>query len=156
MSSPPVVSNSSPLIALDGIGELNLLEKLFTDIVIPPAVTRETASSKGLPGWIREMALGQAIGAQVLSASLGAGESEAICLALELNARWVLLDDRPARRLAQSLNLPVIGTLGVLLTCKRRGLIQAIKPLVDGLVRFGFRVSPSLYQRVIKAAGEGP
>ena len=154
MSLPPVVSNSSPLIALEQIGNLNLLQKLFATVLIPPAVTRETTSVV-LPSWITEGPLTQPIGPQILHASLGPGESEAISLALEVRARWVILDDRPARRLAAALNLPVIGTLGVLLASKRRGFLLAVRPCIDALVNHGFRVAPDLYERVLSDAGEG-
>jgi predicted nucleic acid-binding protein len=119
---PPVVSNASPLIALAQIDHLDLLEKLFFAILIPPAVVREITPTVTLPDWIIERALAQTIGPQILQASLGPGESEAISLALEVSSRWVILDERPARRLAQALGVPVIGTLGVLLASKRRGV----------------------------------
>jgi predicted nucleic acid-binding protein len=156
MTSPPVVSNSSPLIALDAIGKLDLLQNLFAEIAIPPAVNRETAFSTASALWIREVSLHQPIPPQLSSTSLGAGETEAMSLALELKAQWLLLDDKAARRVAKSLGVPVIGTLGLLLACKRRGLIPAVKPLVDALLQSGFRVSPSLYQRVLTDAGESP
>jgi hypothetical protein len=91
-----------------------------------------------------------------LRAGLGDGESEAISLAVELGARWIVLDDRAARRLAQGLGLPVIGTLGLLLAAKRRGLLTVIRPSVDALVRQGFHIASELYERVLSDAGEGP
>ncbi len=154
MSLPPVVSNSSPLIALEQIGNLNLLQKLFATVSIPPAVSRETTKIV-LPPWITEIPLAQPVGPQILRASLGPGESEAISLALEVGAQWVILDDRPARRLAEALNLPVIGTLGVLLAAKRRGFLPAIRLCVDALVNHGFHIAPDLYERVLSDAGEG-
>jgi predicted nucleic acid-binding protein len=156
MSSGPVISNSSPLIALEQIGQLALLEALFTSVVIPPAVAREVAPSVTLPSWIFEQALTQPLGAQVLGASLGPGESEATSLAVEQGAGWVLLDDRPARRIAGALDLPIIGTLGILLAAKRRGLLPAVKPYLDYLNQVGFRIAPALYQRVLQDAGEAP
>ena len=111
MNSAPVVSNASPLIALEQIAHLHLLHELFAAVLIPPAVVREIAPTVTLPTWVNERARTQPIGPQILRASLGPGESEAISLALEVGAQWVLLDERPARRLAQALGLPVIGTL---------------------------------------------
>jgi predicted nucleic acid-binding protein len=151
----PVVSNSSAIIALDQIGQLQLLSGLFTELVIPPAVVREVAPIL-LPDWIVVQPLTQPVGPQVLRAGLGDGESEAISLAVELGARWIVLDDRAARRLAQGLGLPVIGTLGLLLAAKRRGLLTVIRPSVDALVKQGFHIAPELYERVLSDAGEGP
>jgi predicted nucleic acid-binding protein len=117
VNPPLTVSNSSPLIALAQIGHLELLGKLFSYVIVPPVVVRETTSVV-LPPWILETPLTQPIGPRILGASLGRGESEAMSLALEINAQWIVLDDRPARRLAEILGLPVIGTLGILLAGK--------------------------------------
>jgi uncharacterized protein len=156
VSEAPTVSNASPLIALEQIGQLQLLEKLFGTLTIPPAVVREVAPTVSLPPWVREQKLEQVIGPKILAASLGSGESEALSLALELEAHRVILDDRPARRLAQALHLPVIGTLGVLLGAKKRGLIVSLKPHLDLLLQHDFRIAPTLYKQVLRDAGELP
>jgi hypothetical protein len=91
-----------------------------------------------------------------LQAQLGPGESEAISLAVELHARWVILDDRPARRLAEALGLPLIGTLGIVLVAKRRGFLREVRASLDELMKVGFRVAPELYRRVLIDAGEPP
>ena len=101
-----VVADTSPLIALHQIGHLHLLERLFGEVLVPPAVAREAAPSlPEPPAWIRTVAPTQPIGSEVLRASLGPGESEALSLALELRADVVVLDDRQARRLASGLGL---------------------------------------------------
>jgi predicted nucleic acid-binding protein len=156
VTSPIVVSNSSPLIALENIGRLELLERLFAMLLIPPAVVGEISPPMALPSWIIPHALTQPIGPQILGASLGPGESEAISLALEVGASWLIMDDRPARRLGQAFGLSIVGTLGVLLACKRKVLIPAVRPCVEDLMRHGFRIAPDLYQRVLAAAGETP
>jgi predicted nucleic acid-binding protein len=89
-----------------------------------------------------------------LGASLGPGESEANCLALEIEARLIVLDERPARRLAQALHLPVIGTLGILLAAKRHQILAAVGPCLDALLEHDFRIAPSLYENVLRASGE--
>ena len=154
MKPGPVVSDSSPLIALGQIGQLDLLGRLFSAVLVPPAVVRETASGSALPDWITERAPIQPIGSRILAVSLGPGESEAIALSLEVGARWLILDDRPARRLAQALGLPVIGTLGVLLAAKRRGFLSTVRAPVDALAWVGFRMSPHLRDRVLRDASE--
>ena len=80
------------------------------------------------PTWIVEQHLSQPISRQILAARLGAGESEAIALALEVTPRYVLLDDLAARRLAQSFNLSVLGTVGLLLLARQRNLLPALRP----------------------------
>jgi predicted nucleic acid-binding protein len=154
MSAAPVVSNASALIALEQIGQIGLLEQLFGRVLVPPAVVREVAPSFTLPAWIEVQALAQPVGPLILSASLGSGESEAISLALEVGAERVVLDDRAARRLAQALHLPIIGTLGLLLAAKRRNILPAVRPALDALLQHGFRIAPALYEQVIRDAHE--
>jgi predicted nucleic acid-binding protein len=154
MTTGSIISNASPLIALEQIGQLNLLEHLFSTIWIPPAVAREVAPSVKLPKWISERDLAQPIGPRILSASLGPGESEALSLAIEVNADWVILDERPARRLAEALGIPVIGTLGILLAAKRRGFLVAIRPQLEALLDHDFHVAPDLRERVLMDADE--
>lgn len=154
MTTTPVISNSSPLIALERIGRIQLLESLFGTVVVPPAVVREVGVMASLPPWIEQQPLRQAVGPRILSASLGAGESEAISLALELQAQMLILDDRPARRLAQTLHVPVIGTVGILLAGKRRNLLPAVRPSLDALIQQDFRIAPRLYEQILIDAGE--
>jgi uncharacterized protein len=86
MTALPVISNSSPLIALEQIGQLDLLHVLFSTVLIPPAVAREVAPTVTLPAWITERAPTQPVASQIPRASLGPGESEVISLALETDA----------------------------------------------------------------------
>ena len=124
----PVVSNSSPLIALAAIERLDLLPALFKSVVIPPAVAQEITRADG--------------------------EREAIALAMELRADLVILDDLPARRVAKAAGLNVIGAVGVLLGAKRVGLIDRLRPELDNLLKHSFFLSPQLYDEVLHAAGE--
>lgn len=154
MNLSSVVSNASPIIALAQIGYLDFLAQIFQTVIIPPAVATEISPSVIRPPWIELQNLSQPIGPQILRASLGPGESETISLALEMNAGLVILDERAGRRLAHSLGLPVIGTLGVLLNAKRRGLLTSIKPCLDQLLEFDFHISPALYDRILQDANE--
>lgn len=154
MTPAPVVCNSSPLIGLEQIGLLDILRQLFGTLLVPPAVALEVAPSVKLPAWVHQQALTQAVGPTILGARLGAGESEAISLALESSARLVILDDRPARRLAQALGLPLIGTVGLLLAAKQRGLLTEVRPCLEALQQYDFRIAPALYDQVLNDAGE--
>jgi len=129
-----VVSNSSPLIALARIQRLDLLPAIFASVLIPPAVAREIAPSIPVPPtWLRIQAPNVAPPASLLRRRLGDGEWEALALASELKADWIILDDLPARRSAEATGLSVIGTLGTLVTAKRAGLLKSIRPELDGL-----------------------
>ena len=149
-----VVCNASPLIALNQIGELELLSHLFERVVVPLGVQSETASSVVLPAWIEVQNLRQPLGARILAASLGKGESETMALALEIGADQVLLDDRAARQLAFSLGLPVAGIVALLVRARQEDLIETLKPRLDALLLHNFRLSPRLIGEALKRVGE--
>jgi predicted nucleic acid-binding protein len=150
-----VVSNSSPLIALARIQRLDLLPAIFESVFIPPAVAREIAPSiPALPTWLRIQVASVLPLAPLLRRRLGAGEREALALAIELRADWIILDDLPARRSAEANGLNVIGTLGMLIRAKRGGLLKSIRPELDALLRTAFFLSAQLYDQVLQAAGE--
>ncbi len=88
-----VVADSSPLIAFQQIGQLQLLQTLFTSLAVPPSVAREIAPSVPPTPWIVERGLTQPIAPLVLRSNLGVGESEALSLALELRAERLVAAD---------------------------------------------------------------
>jgi predicted nucleic acid-binding protein len=151
----PVVSNSSPLIALQAIDRLPLFQHLFESILIPTSVKQEIRRSISvLPPWIREQEIKSPLPAIVLRNSLGNGEQEAIALALEMRTETIVLDDLPARRTAHAAGLNVIGTIGILLAAKRRGFIGNVRSELDNLIQASFFISPDLYAEVLAVAGE--
>jgi predicted nucleic acid-binding protein len=159
-----VVSDTSPIINLAAIGRLDVLERMYGSLLIPPSVYREIAVvGAGQPGaeevqtlsWIATGHLSQAELASSLHLELDEGEAEAIALALQEGADLLLLDERRGRGVALQLGLRVLGTLGVLIDAKRRGYVNEVKPILDGLMtEAGFWVSPQLYARVMDIASE--
>lgn len=150
------VSNSSPLIALAEIGQLDLLSRLFGSIVVPPAVVSEVAPSlPDLPTWVEVRPLQRTPAEALTRRALGPGERDAIALSIELKASRVILDDLLARRIASTLGVPVIGTLGVLVAAKQNRLIDSIRPLVDRLAQGRFFIGEDLYRDLLEMAGEG-
>ena len=160
-----VVSNSTPLIALARIRRLDLLPALYGDVLVPLEVWNElVVRGRGYPGaaeirdatWIATKTVRYRDRVIQLAAVLDQGEAEAIALAIEHDARLVLLDDRSARREALRRGLHVQGTLGILLRAKRLGLVPALAPVMDALRHdAGFYFAESLRRRVLEAAGEG-
>jgi predicted nucleic acid-binding protein len=148
------VVNASPLIAFRQLGRLELLYKLTGPILIPPAVQREVFHYWQVPEWVDVRPLAQPVAASLLSPRLGAGEREAISLAIEAGITRILLDDLAARRAAEGLGLNVAGTLGLLLQARQQGLLDRLQPQLDMLIAFNFRVSPLLYRSLIERAGE--
>lgn len=141
MTGAPVVCDSSPLIALAQIDRLMLAQRLFGNLVIPPAVAREIAPTIPRPPvCVVERSLTRPVDAAVAAAELGLGESEVLSVALELSASSVVLDELQGRRLARRLGVTTIGTLGLLLLAKRRGLLAAVRPEFEAC---GFTSRPS-------------
>lgn len=104
----PVVSNTSPILNLAIIGELSLLRDQFGEILIPGAVLEELRVEGDLPGsqgvrdaikagWIRIEAEKQDPLVRAMQRDLDKGEAEAIALAMQVNAEWVLMDERDGR-----------------------------------------------------------
>lgn len=153
-----VVSDSSPLIALERIERTHLLHILYDRILVPPAVDREVYASRRqvAPDWIDVRPLSTAPPPEVAAADLGAGEKEAIALALEVHSALLLLDDLPARSLARLLGLPVVGVGGMLVAAKRLGHVAMIAPLLGELAKAGFRMSDALRVEILRLAGEHP
>ncbi len=154
MSDALYVANSSPLIVFERVGRFDVLRGLMNHLHIPTAVRREVFGNKALPEWIEEQALSQPLASRILAARLGAGEGEAIALALEIKPMWLVIDDLAARRLAQSLGIPIIGSLGLLLRAKESGLIHAVRPLMEAMQSDEFHVSENLFAGILAAAGE--
>jgi predicted nucleic acid-binding protein len=149
-----VVSNSSPLIALERLTMGELLAKLFSKVHIPRAVREEAFKDIILPTWLEEHSLSQPLSAEILRWRLGSGEREAIALTLELQADLLLMDELPGRRAALSLGLKVTGTLGVLLRAKQDNLIPTVKPFIEQLATLGFYVDEDLIPLILRSAGE--
>ena len=152
MRDPVTVSNSSCLIALELIGQLEILHGLYGTILVPGAVLHECGAS--LPQWIHVRAIRNEGMARMLRLDLGAGESEAIVLASETSAARLILDDKKARRIAQQLSLPITGTLAVLLRAKQHGLIPNVSDVLDDLAAAHFRISNAFVQDTLRRAGE--
>ena len=156
---PNVVSDTGPLIALAGIGQLNLLHQLFGQVFIPPAVHHEiqdetSRAAMATANWISLHSVQDTFAVQVLREELDPGESEAITLARELAVDGLVIDERAARRKAQAVGLRVIGTLGILLLAKSQGHLAELKPWLDQLRRENFRLSDALYAQALHDAGE--
>jgi predicted nucleic acid-binding protein len=159
-----VVSDSSPLIALCDLGKLDLLRLLYGQVVLPDAVWRETAimgqdkpERKELleASWIECVKVRNQVLAKSLAQKLDVGESEAIVLALELNADLLLMDERLGRNVASRFGIDVTGVVGILLVSKSQGYLPAIKPELDRLRNeLDFWLSESLYRRALSLAEE--
>ncbi len=154
------VSNTTPLIALAAIDQINVLQQLYGEIVIPPAVEAELAAGSdkiAVPidtaTWIRTVPLQDARRANLI-VGLDRGEAEVLALAQDLSADLVLLDERLARRYARRAGLALSGTLGVLVKAKQQGVIAAVAPLTQALRESGIYLSESVVAEALRLADE--
>ena len=149
---PVIIADASCLILLEKIGALELLPQLFGRIIVTDIVAAEYGLP--LPEWVAVQTVQDASKLQLLALTLDRGEASAIALALEQTECLLLMDERRGRQVALRLQLPVVGTLGILLRAKSSGFIGAIKPLLDEIGATNFRLSEHLIQLVLKQAGE--
>lgn len=158
-----VVSDTTPLSELAKVGQLDLLRDIFGQVIIRQEVYTEVTTGTHpavrkvpLASWIEVRSVSDSQKILVLQAStdLDLGECAAIILAEEMGVDQLLLDDLNARRVAQSRNLPVIGTVGTLLLAKDEGLIPNVKDILDQLISQGARISQRLYQEALAIANE--
>lgn len=159
---PDVICNTSPLQYLHQAGVLELLPALAGQVYVPEAVVTELREGQRrnvlLPtleelSWltvrpVRDRTL------LPLVTNLGNGEKEVLALGLETQDALLLLDDRDARRYARALELEITGTLGLLLRAKERGILDAVRPVLDRLQALGFRLNARTRQMVLKRASE--
>jgi predicted nucleic acid-binding protein len=160
---PIVVSDTSPIRALGHLGLINLLQELFSDVLIPPAVERElrnpasgtaTVDVNGIP-FLRVQAPSDRNRVGQLCQTLDPGESEALALALEVRADLVLIDEAAGRAAAKRLGLTPIGVLGTLIRAKQRGRVGLLEPLIDRLqAELHFFISPQVRAEALRLAGE--
>lgn len=154
-----VVADTSPIRYLVRIGEIDLLENLYGQVILPGLVLHELQAEDGLPivrawagnlpAWVRVQS--PANQSTVTIPHLHQGESQAIALAEELRAALLLIDDRVGARVALQRGLTITGTLGVLVEAAQAGLTQ-IEAVLQKLQDTNFRATPGLYQRALEMA----
>jgi predicted nucleic acid-binding protein len=158
-----VVCDTSPIRALHVLGLLRILPVLFEEVLLAPAVVAELAVE--VPGigavdcskweFLRVASPKSVDAVRESFAGLGSGECQALALAVERHADFVLIDDGEARAAAKRLNLVPLGVLGTLVRAKDVGLVPTVAPLIDRLVEeIGFRVSPQVRRDVLDLANE--
>jgi predicted nucleic acid-binding protein len=156
------VVNASPLILLGKIGRVALLSELSDELIVPDVVAREIRAKPEGERIISDVAslAGVRFEAEVATSSeiaawnLGRGESQVIALVEASPRSRGVLDDLEGRRCAQSLGLPLIGTLGVVLRAKRKGVIDMARPVIEHLRRVGLYASDSLIEQALAHLGE--
>jgi uncharacterized protein len=159
-----VVADTTPLLYLSRIGQLELLRALYQQIVVPETVWREAVVARpdetGVESlrdaaWIVISDQAERAGVEhSLEEALDAGEAAAITLAQLLGATVLLIDERKGRAAARERGLNVRGTLGVLVEARRAGHVPSLRAMLDALRMQGFRVAPALVSEALRQVGE--
>ena len=155
-----LVADCSALIALSACQQLDLLEKLFTTVVVPEAVYYEaTVGHKKearqlkqyLQNKVRKIDMNHYV---FLDGFSDLGETEAMLLYKQLSADKLLIDDKRGRKIAKLNNIRIVGSLGILLFAKEKGFINEVYPLLQRIEKAGIHLSPQLIETVLELAGE--
>lgn len=160
-----VVSDTSPLSSLYLIEQLPLLPAIFGKIIVPEKVWEELLILESDFGydlsvlktatWLQVVAANNVIEVHRLQQFLDAGESQAIVLAKELHADYLLMDEMEGREAAANEGLKTIGVLGVFIQAKSAGLIPLVRPLMEDLKsKARFFIHNKIFDAVLKKAGE--
>jgi predicted nucleic acid-binding protein len=155
------VINASPLILLSRIGQLAWLEQLAETLWVPNKVIEETSSGQDFDPFamiavewaMRRRIADIAVPTSVRAWDIDPGESQVIAHALRLGCRAVL-DDAAARRCAQALGLPVVGSIGVVLRAKTAGVIAEARPWLEKLQKAGMFADDHLIEAALASVGE--
>lgn len=158
-----VVSDTTPLISLMKIGQLELINKLFGEIQIPDAVFNElvlnskfTNESKQIKesDFIHKVSVTDIKSVELLRRSTGldAGESEAIILSDMLGADLLLMDEVKGRQVAKQMGINLMGTVGLLLIAYQEEYLskEDILDCIDILKNNGRHISNKLYEQLVQ------
>ncbi len=158
-----VVVNSTPILALGNIGELDILRKMYGKIIIPVSVYNEVTAkqdtaSKTLSvaeNWIEVQSIENREDYAMYRSRLHSGEIEVMILAQQTpRADLVIIDDMTARKTAEFLGLPLTGTIGVLIKAKQNGIISEVMPVLKKMENNGFFISDRIKQMISEKTGE--
>ena len=160
-----VVADASPVIALARIDQISLLPRIFSRVILPLSVYRETQHRPELLDARSIRAAGEHALFSVheqpiqviagLPRGLGDGEADAISLASQMHC-GIFMDEKTGRAAAMALGLKTIGTVGVLSLARDKGLVTELKPLIVRLQDSGYYLAADLIENVLKAHGEWP
>jgi len=155
-----LVADCSALVALSVCDSLHLLEQLFASVAVPETVYWEAtqpdkqeaqALKQFLQGKVHKVDLHHYV---FLDAFADAGETEAMVLYKQLSADKLLIDDRRGRKVAKINQIDTIGSLGILLAAKAKGLLLEVAPLLRQIEQSDIYLSPDLIATVLELAGE--
>lgn len=143
-----IIADTSCLIVLDKIGKLDLLNKIFGEVVITQQVFDEYG--KNLPFWIFVEKVKSNSNQKILETTLDKGEASSIALAMDYKGSSLLImNEIKGRKMAKNLGIHITGTLGIIVLAKSKNLIPKVKPLLEKIKSTNFRLSPQLEELIL-------
>ncbi|WP_338763860.1 DUF3368 domain-containing protein [Bernardetia sp. ABR2-2B] len=155
-----IISDTSSISNLIQIDLIYILQELFEDIYITSSVREELyvlpKQKKIIESldWIKTQNPQNQTLVEELLEELDIGEAHSIILALETNAKFLIIDEYKGRVIAEQRGVKIIGVLGILIKAKQNNIIPLVKPHIDKLVTIGFRIKPSLIRIVLQKVNE--
>jgi uncharacterized protein len=151
-----VVSDTSAITSLLLIGRIDILQSLYGEILVPPAVEQELLRFHAvLPVTIQVRSVRSDAMLQKRLGEVDEGEAQAITLAEQLGADLLIIDEKQGRAIAHQAGLRYMGLVGLLIEAKHKGIVVELKSIFDQLLRIaGFRLSPALYEMILSDEGE--
>jgi predicted nucleic acid-binding protein len=153
-----VVADTGPINYLVLIDAIEVLPKLFEQVLVPAAVYDELSHADApppvrafilrVPAWLEIRPNPDRGGENANDPGLDEGEWAAIALATSIGADLILMDDRAGVAAAYRRGLAVTGTLGVLDLAARRGLLD-IATAVARLKATNFRYPPEVIEALL-------
>ncbi|RNI33575.1 DUF3368 domain-containing protein [Hanamia caeni] len=147
-----IISDTSCLIVLTNISELDLLQKVYGRITTTIEIVTEYGEP--LPDWVEIESVKDNYRQQLLEMQVDTGEASAIALALETPDSTIIIDDYRARKIAQKLKLNYTGTIGVIVKAKLKGIIPSVKPILAKIKQTDFRLGIDVEMQALKEADE--
>lgn len=157
-----VISDTTPVISLLKIGRLDLLERLFGEVLIPDAVYAELTADKRFAEEAREVSDAPyirtvpvsnpgAVRILKMATGLDQGESEAIVLTDELKADLLLMDEAKGRTISGQMGIAIMGTIGLLISAYEDRLLTSdeVRKCMDDLQRSGRHIGKKHYQKLL-------
>lgn len=159
MKNGLVISDSGPVFSLAIVDKLSILSDLFDEIYIPKAVWEELTRDKTTDHYQRiveyfEGKVKEVSGFNELTFTMDYGESESVLLFKELNADYLLIDDKKARDIAENFGIQCIGTIGILSVARDKGKIKKLRPLFQSFIGNKRYYSLKLLNAILKKHGE--
>lgn len=161
MKNGIVIADAGPIFSLAVLQKLELLDALFNEIKIPSAVWEEITLNENTPTYkpffnYFKNKVFKINGLNDLNLIMDYGESEAVTLYREVNADFLLLDDKKARKIAENFGLKCIGTIGLLVAAKSKQLIPELAPEFKKLIVNKRYYSVDLLNELLLQNNESP